>query len=334
MGAPLPVVVAARDLEPDARIPRGALSGGARSGALRAAGRAGGAWRGGRRRARPRPLPRGSYLTASRLRGARSEPAPGPLRAGRAGGRRGGGGRRRPCRASRRARAWTCWCRASRAPGSGRTVLALEGVELLASGPAGRRRRRGRGRRGHRAGHAARDGAPGRLPGGRGELRPRGPPAGAPAGRPLAGGRGGRGRRRPLSGLAGLRARPRRRPGARAARARPCPRKRPCSTTPGRHSRRTSRWAGSTAARDRAVEDQVALVGQVGLVVDHAQLGIRQQLGERGAGCRASRSAPPPPAAGCARRGAPPASASPRRPRSGGRPRSRSSRAGAPRRRP
>ena len=133
VGAPLPVVVATRDLEADVAIPRGALAVvrvPARyvpPDALAATGEAAGA--------RPATvLPRGSYLTASRLRGARSSRRPGALGPGERAvdvAVAGGSGLAAVPAGTR----VDVLVSSEPGAGSGRTVLALEGVELLASGP-------------------------------------------------------------------------------------------------------------------------------------------------------------------------------------------------------
>lgn len=133
VGAPLPVVVVTRDLEPDSAIPPGAL-GVVRvparyvpPDALAAVGEAVGA--------RPATaVPRGTYLTASRLRGARSGRRPGALNAGERAvdvAVAGGSGLAAVPAGTR----VDVLVSSEPGAGSGRTVLAIEGVELLASGP-------------------------------------------------------------------------------------------------------------------------------------------------------------------------------------------------------
>jgi pilus assembly protein CpaB len=133
VGPAMPVVVAARDLEPDARIPRDALR------VVRVPARyvppdALGTVADAAGTRASSALPRGSYLTASRLSGAPSGRSPGALRPGEravevavAGGSTLAGvppGARVDVLVSNEP-----------AGAGGRTVLALEGVELLGTGP-------------------------------------------------------------------------------------------------------------------------------------------------------------------------------------------------------
>jgi pilus assembly protein CpaB len=129
VGAPVPVVVAARDLSPDARIPRGALRLAAVPAryvppdALAALGPAVGA-------RSAVAVPRGGYLTAGALQPAPDRPAGGLRRGERAvdvavAGSAGQAGYAPGARVD---------VLVSSEPGGGpgRTVAALEGVELLA----------------------------------------------------------------------------------------------------------------------------------------------------------------------------------------------------------
>ena len=135
VGPALPVVMAARDLEPDARIPRDALrvvrvpARYVPPDALGAVADAAGT--------RPSSaLPRGSYITASRLGGAASGRSPGALRPGERAVEVAVAGGSALTGVPPGARVDVL---VSSEPGSagGRTVLALEGVELLGTGPPG-----------------------------------------------------------------------------------------------------------------------------------------------------------------------------------------------------
>ena len=138
VGAPVPVVVAARDAggRPRAEARRRRRPRGPR--ALRAAGRAGRGRRGGGRGAVSAPLARGAYLTAAALGGAG---APRRLGRGAAQGRAGGGGRRdrrrsaRGGRRSGRARGRAGVHRAARGPGA-----QLPGARGRGGARPGRRR--------------------------------------------------------------------------------------------------------------------------------------------------------------------------------------------------
>jgi pilus assembly protein CpaB len=133
VGPALPVVVAARDLEPDVRIPRDALR------VVRVPARylppdALGTVADAAGTRASSALPRGSYLTTSRLRGAPSGRSPGALREGERAVEVAVAGALAGVPAGARVDVLV-----SSEPGGagGRTVLALEGVELLGTAPPG-----------------------------------------------------------------------------------------------------------------------------------------------------------------------------------------------------
>lgn len=133
VGPALPVVVAARDLEPDVRIPRDALR------VVRVPARylppdALGTVADAAGTRASSALPRGSYLTTSRLRGAPSGRSPGALRQGERAVEVAVAGALAGVPPGARVDVLV-----SSEPGSagGHTVLALEGVELLGTAPSG-----------------------------------------------------------------------------------------------------------------------------------------------------------------------------------------------------
>ena len=268
------------------------------------------------------PVAAGGYLTAGMLGGGAPAAARGPLRAGEralelavaGGGALAGAGPgarvdvlvtsrargRAPGGRSWRSRTWSC--------------SALRAGGERASGGGGRRGRRGAHARSPRCASRARQAV---YLTAAANFAARGPSAGPAARRPPADRAASR-----SSAKGGLviaaGARPAAHPAPRPTRRRcpssarsAIPMNRPCSTTPGHLLHRDRQRVQVRVGGQRAVQDQVALVRHVGLaVVAQPLLGVRQQLRPGGGACRASRSAPPRPAAGNARPAAPPASTS------------------------
>ncbi len=133
VGPSLPVVVAARDLQPDAPIPRAALavvrvpSRYVPPDALATVAEAAGA-------RTATALPRGSQVTASRLQGARRDRPAGALRGGERAIELAVSGGEALAAAPPGARVDVI-VSSERASSGGRSVLALEGVELLGVRP-------------------------------------------------------------------------------------------------------------------------------------------------------------------------------------------------------